>query len=204
MVHFKRWRVIACLVVLSGCGTFDRQVKAAPETKPAPVAQPAPKPAEPSLEPLPPKDPPKPVPPNDPPKPVAEAAPATSPERSAVPEKPPAVPAPANKGDTTNGHLGFPAGSSALDEAGSAALRTHAIRLKKTPGLVVTLVAYSDAVGSRNYNLAVAEERLASVTAILRSLGVARNQIRRVNAGYKPPPASCGTAACALELLYGP
>lgn len=95
-----------------------------------------------------------------------------------------------------------------VNERGQEVLRRHALRLREHPHQVVTLVGYTDPLGSRSYNLAVTEERMDSVVETLRSLGVARSQIRRINAGQtKVATASCDTPACRqlmqrVELIY--
>ena len=63
--------------------------------------------------------------------------------------------------------------STAIDEAEKLKLGAHAERLKADPKARVTLIGHMDDLGSRNYNLAITEERLMAVTSQLRALGVA-------------------------------
>ena len=88
-----------------------------------------------------------------------------------------------------------------------ALLRQHAARLKKAPELVVTVIGHADSLGSRSYNLALAEQRMDSVCEALRALGVPRGQIRRVSATRAMSAAACGPAPCRpgvrrVELVY--
>ena len=59
--------------------------------------------------------------------------------------------------------------STAIDEAEKLKLGAHAERLKADPGLLGDLIGHMDDLGSRNYNLAITEERLTEVTNQLRS-----------------------------------
>lgn len=98
----------------------------------------------------------------------------------------------------------FPSDDTKVDGRGQDVLRRHAQRLRQHPQEVVTLVGHADPLGSRSYNLALTEERLDSVTELLRSLGVARSQIRRASAG-QTRMAGCDAPACRLprvELIY--
>lgn len=113
-------------------------------------------------------------------------------------------PPPANDAD----NIYFASGAAQVDEPAKDMLRRHALRLKGDSELVVTLVAYTDPLGSRSYNLAVAEERIEAVAETLRQLGVPRHQIRRVNGGQRPSVSpTCATPACQqqpsrVELVY--
>lgn len=94
----------------------------------------------------------------------------------------------------------FSSGGSQIDESGKALLRRHAVRLKENPDLVVTLIGHSDPTGSRSYNLAITEEQINAVVQDLRSLGVPRWQIRRVNSGQGGTPISCRSIACGSQM----
>jgi len=101
----------------------------------------------------------------------------------------------------------FSSGKARIDDRGARLLRQHADRLKANPRQVVTLVAFTDNVGSRSYNLAIAEERMVAVAEALRALGVAKSQIRRESAGHSKMSAACSTPACRqqrrrVELIY--
>ncbi len=97
--------------------------------------------------------------------------------------------------------------STAIDEAEKLKLRAHAERLKENPKARVTLVGHMDDLGSRNYNLAITEERLMAVTSQLRALGVPARQIRRQRAAVENSSPDCKTEACRapmrrVELKY--
>ena len=97
--------------------------------------------------------------------------------------------------------------SAHVDSEGVALLRKHADRLKQNRKSIVTLVGYSDGSGCRSYNLAITEERLAAVSALLRKYGVTARQIRR-NRGYSVrTQADCQSTECQkkmrrVELVY--
>lgn len=101
----------------------------------------------------------------------------------------------------------FDPGSTTVNDAEKAKLRQHANRLKQNPKKYVTLTGHSDEQGSRNYKLAIAEERLVVVSKLLRSFGVSSRQIRRNrSASVKNSPA-CSTTDCLrlhrrVELVY--
>lgn len=97
--------------------------------------------------------------------------------------------------------------STLIDDAGKATLREHAERLKANPKQKVTLVGHMDDLGSRNYNLAITEERLAAVSSQLRALGVQARQIRRDRASGESDSPPCRNEACRalmrrVELKY--
>jgi len=102
----------------------------------------------------------------------------------------------------------FAFGESMIDQESAEILRLNAIKLKEDPQLVVTLVGHTDNLGSAAYNLAVADKRIEAVSDRLRSLGVAKNQIRRLPVGSeKSSKQACDTEACRrtmrrVELVY--
>lgn len=97
--------------------------------------------------------------------------------------------------------------STAVDEAGKLKLREHADRLKQNPKERVTLIGHMDDLGSRNYNLAITEERLMAVSSQLRAYGVPARQIRRTRAPSDGNLTPCRNEACRalmrrVELKY--
>ncbi len=102
----------------------------------------------------------------------------------------------------------FPFGEALIDNEGTDILRQNAQKLKEDPQLVVTLVGHTDNLGSAAYNLAVADKRTEAVSDRLRSLGVPRNQIRRLPVGSEQSSKQkCDTEACRrtmrrVELVY--
>lgn len=110
---------------------------------------------------------------------------------------------------TDENNIYFTAGTTTVDQEGKDKLRQHAQNLKQDPKKRLILTAHPDDSGSRNYNLAIAEERLMAVFKLLRSYGAPAKQIRRnrIN-GAKNPPI-CQSASCQLqmrrvELVYPP
>ena len=94
----------------------------------------------------------------------------------------------------------FPLRSTTVDDLGKEKLRQHAARLKLNPKELVTLVGYTDDLGSRNYNLAITEERLSTVNALLKSYGVSTRQIRRNRNGPLKVRGTCTSSACRQQM----
>ncbi len=90
----------------------------------------------------------------------------------------------------------FGRGSSVVDDTGMEVVRRHAERLRADPKLVVTLVGRTDDLGSRSYNVAVADRRVIAVAAALRRLDVPRGQIRRASAGGEVARVACADDEC--------
>ncbi len=67
--------------------------------------------------------------------------------------------------------------------------------LNKYPRSVVTVTGHTDNTGSAAYNQDLSERRAQSVSAVLRSGGVASSRIRTVGAGESRPIATNQTAA---------
>ena len=83
----------------------------------------------------------------------------------------------------------------------------HATRIKAEPGLVVRLVGHTDDLGSRAYNLAIAEQRVNAVYGFLRRAGVPIRQLRRSGAAGDIAGKSCESTECRakkrrVELVY--
>lgn len=100
----------------------------------------------------------------------------------------------------------FASRSSEINEEGLATLRRHAERLKDNKDLKVMLVGMTDDLGSRTYNLAMADRRIAAVQHQLRELGVRPQQMRRYNAGGEQGRActspECRSTMRRVELRY--
>lgn len=90
----------------------------------------------------------------------------------------------------------FKKGANELDGDAMEIIRRHAERLKADPALIVTLIGRTDDLGSRSYNVAVAERRVAAVMSALRGFEVPRRQIRRASIGGEVAKASCAAEAC--------
>lgn len=96
----------------------------------------------------------------------------------------------------------FSFGSYALDNAAMTVIKRHAMKLNADPRLVVTLIGYTDDLGSREYNNALCQQRALAVEQALQGLGVAAKQIRISSRyGYeKSPVEPCRTDACRKRL----
>lgn len=94
----------------------------------------------------------------------------------------------------------FVSGSSIVDEESKEKLRRHAAVLKESPDSIVTLTGHTDDQGSRNYNLAIAEQRTLAVAQLLRSFGVEARQIRRYSAGSEKMPKACRSNDCRAKM----
>ena len=94
----------------------------------------------------------------------------------------------------------FPSSGTTVDEASRQILLKHAARLKANPDLQVTLVGHTDHLGSPSYNLAIAEQRINAVFAILRSQWIPVTQIRRQVVGSEQVPANCKSAECRRKM----
>lgn len=93
----------------------------------------------------------------------------------------------------------FTRGATAVDAEGMNVLLQHAERLRGNARLVVTLIGYTDHLGSRSYNLAVAEQRVTAVAAALRSMNVPKSQIRRKSAGGEGGRTECKNEGCRAD-----
>ncbi len=94
----------------------------------------------------------------------------------------------------------FVLGSSGVDAVGRKKVQDHARRLKADPKLEVTLVGYTDDLGSLSYNLAIAEQRVNAIHKELRSNGVRSNQIRRHVAGPEQLSPACRSTECRKKM----
>lgn len=116
-------------------------------------------------------------------------------------------PAPEPEVSAEENNVFFERGLTVVRESEKEKLRQHAQRLKQNPKTYVTLTGHSDELGSRNYKLAIAEERLAAVSKLLRSYGASPQQIRRNRSASVKNPPSCSTDDCLrmrrrVELVY--
>lgn len=94
----------------------------------------------------------------------------------------------------------FPPDGTAVNDAGRSVLAAYAARLKADPELQVILVGHTDDLGSPSYNLAIAEQRVNAVYAILRGLGVPMTQIRRYGVGNEKVELACQSIQCQSKM----
>ena len=77
--------------------------------------------------------------------------------------------------------------SSEIKDEGRAIVEAHAANLVKTPKLTVTLEGHADERGSREYNLALGENRAKAVQQLMQLKGVPVKQIGIVSFGEERP-----------------
>jgi len=94
----------------------------------------------------------------------------------------------------------FSLGGVTVNSRERAKLQQHASYLKEHPEQSVTLIGYTDDLGSRNYNVAIAEQRVAAVRKLLRSYRVPGGQIRRYSVGSEKTPKTCKTEQCRQKM----
>lgn len=84
----------------------------------------------------------------------------------------------------------FLLGSSSISAQEKYKLQDIAAEIKSDRAMRVTLIGYSNDNGSSSFNLAVADARVESVSAVLKKLGVKPHQIKKnVIGGEKSPGA---------------
>jgi len=103
----------------------------------------------------------------------------------------------------------FASGSVVIGDEEKGKLKQHADRLKRNPKIYVTLSGHTDDLGSRNYNLAIAEERLIAVNKLLQRYGAPPRQIRRNRSSSAKNLPACTTTDCRrqrrrVDLVYSP
>ncbi|HEX5801733.1 MAG TPA: OmpA family protein [Azospira sp.] len=129
---------------------------------------------------------------------TAERAPGTS-APAATEAKPASATDNATKVPEEN-RIYFASGASRIDADGLRKLQLHGARLKDDAKLVVTLVGHTDHLGSRSYNIAIAEQRTTAVASQLLAAGARRTQIRRYSMGNEKVAGGCRTAACRQQM----
>lgn len=90
----------------------------------------------------------------------------------------------------------FPLGSSIVSQREREKIVFAAERVKGDKGLSLTLIGHANDNGSRSFNLAVADARVESVSAILKKLGVKVHQFKKVVSGGEKTPSVCRSEAC--------
>ncbi len=90
----------------------------------------------------------------------------------------------------------FPFDSAAIDAAGLAVLDRHAAWLRAHPGIAITIEGNCDQRGSREYNLALGQQRADAVRAHLIAQGVNGKRIDTVSFGEERPACTGSGEAC--------
>lgn len=83
----------------------------------------------------------------------------------------------------------FTFNSSRLNDSGKAVVQAHAQYLKSTSDLQIVLEGHADERGTREYNLALAENRAKAVADLVRAFGVSAGRIQPVSYGEERPVA---------------
>ena len=77
--------------------------------------------------------------------------------------------------------------SSTITPDGRAIVETHAAYLAQYPGVSVVLEGHADERGTREYNVALGEQRARAVTEVFELLGVSSRQMEVVSYGEERP-----------------
>ncbi len=97
--------------------------------------------------------------------------------------------------------------SSVLTLEGEAIVQAHAQYLNSAPRVQLILEGHADERGTREYNLALAEDRAKSVANVMAALGVSGSRVQTVSYGEERP-VSLGSNDAAwglnrrVEILY--
>lgn len=94
----------------------------------------------------------------------------------------------------------FSLGSSTVKQREREKIVIAAERAKGDRGLYLTLIGHANDNGSRAFNLAVADARVESVSAILKRLGIKVNQLKKVVSGGEKTPSVCRSDACRRKM----
>lgn len=97
--------------------------------------------------------------------------------------------------------------SAEIREDSRAIIDAHAQYLRANPGSAVILEGHADERGTREYNIALAENRAESVRRVMLALGVQPQQVRSVSYGEeRPAVAGSDESSYALnrrvEIVY--
>lgn len=93
--------------------------------------------------------------------------------------------------------------SAVIDGAGKSILGEYASWLKANQDVNITVEGNCDERGSREYNLALGEERAKSVRDVLVSNGVSSSRIDTVSFGEERPVCSRSGEACWAQNRHG-
>ncbi|MBN4077223.1 peptidoglycan-associated lipoprotein Pal [Mariprofundus ferrooxydans] len=107
----------------------------------------------------------------------------------------------ASKPSATSVHFSFD--SSSLDAAARATLDGYAAWLNASHGNKITIEGNCDQRGSREYNLALGQQRADSVRDYLTNRGVSANRIDTVSFGEERPACNGSGEACWAQNRRG-
>ena len=94
----------------------------------------------------------------------------------------------------------FSLGSSTINHSEREKLNLLAHELKENADLSVVLIGHAYDNGSPSFNLAVADARVESVSAMLKRLGVKSRQIRKRVNGDEHIPLNCRALECRRKM----
>jgi outer membrane protein OmpA-like peptidoglycan-associated protein len=185
--HIAIFAILAFL--LSGCGQKTAKtdeptampVASAPAAKPAPTAQPQRSPAE----------PPAPMP-----KAVVTSPPMA--QQAAAPRSPP----PTMEDFTDEPALKdvfFDAGRADIGRIGARLMRDNGRWIIENPGYLILIEGHTDYKGTRQSNLAMAEQRAKAAASALVKQGVPGTRLWTVSHGSDRPVCAKKTDACAAK-----
>lgn len=97
--------------------------------------------------------------------------------------------------------------SSLLTPENEAIVRAHAQHLKTLPGTQVVLEGHTDERGTREYNLALGENRAKTVSRVMQALGLDSSRIQTISYGEERPVSLDSTQNAwnlnrRVEILY--
>lgn len=97
--------------------------------------------------------------------------------------------------------------SSLLSPEAEAVLEAHARHLQSAPDVQIILEGHADERGTREYNLALAEDRAQSVANLMQALGIGAERIQTISYGEERPVAlghdeSAWSLNRRVEILY--
>lgn len=97
--------------------------------------------------------------------------------------------------------------SSMLTPEGEMIVQAHAAYLGSNTGIQVVLEGHADERGTREYNLALGEDRARSVARVMEAYGVGGNRIQNISFGEERPVAlghdeSAWSMNRRVEILY--
>lgn len=101
----------------------------------------------------------------------------------------------------------FEYNSSTLTLESEAVIQAHSQYLNNVPGVGVILEGHADERGTREYNLALAEDRAKEVANVMQALGVSSGRIQSISYGEERPVSLGGDESAwglnrRVEILY--
>ncbi|MBI4743074.1 MAG: OmpA family protein [Betaproteobacteria bacterium] len=106
---------------------------------------------------------------------VQEQEPSTGSPKDSVPKAVARTPDVVPEAVDDRNSIYFNIGATQIDLEGQEKVKAHAARLKHDPDLDVTLIGYTDDLGSRSFNVAISEKRTEAVAKLLLSNGAKKN-----------------------------